>query len=334
MTDTTQTTQSSDAGEHYVAPFDANVSFDELQDAPPPAKFKLSITGWVGAIVVGFWLIVAITGPFIAPFGENELPFPDDYSEYQTPRLGDATDPETGEERGFFAQVYNGALMGTDAEDRDILSRIMYGAGRTIGISFVATTIAYFLGVILGIGAAVAGPRVDMIVSRINDAFLSLPSIMLGLVMVAAFGSTIPVLIVCAGLIYTTVVYRLARGIGMDIMVMDYVEAAKVRGEGIWWIVTKEIWPNAAMPLISDFGLRLIYVILFISSLSFLGLGVQPPQADWGNMVKENLGALQYGESIIPVVAPAVAIATLTVGINLIVDDISAHAGGKLSKRM
>jgi peptide/nickel transport system permease protein len=195
--------------------------------------------------------------------------------------------------------------------------------------------LAYFVGVILGIGAAVAGPNVDMIVSRINDAFLSLPTIMLGLVVVAAVGSSIPVLILTAGFIYATVVYRLARSIGMEIMVMDYVEAAKVRGESIWWIVTKEIWPNAAMPLISDFGLRLIYVILFISSLSFLGLGVQPPQADWGSMVRENLGAFQsYGGSLIPILAPAISIATLTVGINLIVDDISAHAGGKFGKRM
>ena len=115
---------------------------------------------------------------------------------------------------------------------------------------------------------------------------------------------------------------------------MDFVEAARVRGEGRWWIITHEIWPNAAMPLMTDFGLRLIYVILFISSLSFLGLGVQPPQADWGSMVRENLGALSYGVSVIPVLAPAVAIATLTVAINLVVDDISAHSGGKLSKRL
>ena len=111
-------------------------------------------------------------------------------------------------------------------------------------------------------------------------------------------------------------------------------EAARVRGEGRWWIITREIWPNAAMPLMTDFGLRLIYVILFISSLSFLGLGVQPPQADWGSMVRENLGALSYGASVIPVLAPALAIATLTVAINLVVDDISAHSGGKLSKRL
>lgn len=300
--------------EHFVAPYDEGVSFDELPDAPPRDGYRPSITGWLGIVVVGFWLFIAIFGQFLAPFGENDLPFPDDYSEFQPPRAG--------------------APLGTDVEDRDIMSRIMYGAGRTIGISFIATTLAYFVGVILGIGAAVSGPRVDMVLSRINDAFLSLPTIMLGLVVVAAVGSSIPVLIATAGLIYATVVFRLARAIGMEIMVMDYVESAKARGEGTWWIITREIWPNARMPLITDFGLRMIYVILFISSLSFLGLGVQPPQADWGSMVRENLGALQYGQSVIPVLAPALAIATLTVAINLIVDDVSAHGGGKLSKRM
>jgi peptide/nickel transport system permease protein len=300
--------------DHYVAPYDAGVSFDELPDSAPSARYSPSWTGWVGIVVVGFWVFIAIFGPWLAPMGENELPFPDDYSEFQLPRPG--------------------AWLGTDESDRDVLSRLMYGAGRTIGISFMATVLAYFIGVILGIGAAISTPRVDMIVSRINDAFLSLPTIMLGLVVVAAVGSSIPVLIITAGVIYATVVFRLARALGQEIMVMDFVEAARVRGEGRWWIITREIWPNAAMPLLTDFGLRLIYVILFISSLSFLGLGVQPPQADWGSMVRENLGALSYGASVIPVVAPALAIATLTVAINLVVDDLSAHSGGKLSKRL
>jgi len=300
--------------DHFVAPYDEGVSFDELPDAAPKERFRLSVTGWIGAVVVVVWLVIAIFGPWIAPWGENDLPFPDDYSEFQSPR--------------------EGAPLGTDVQDRDILSRIVYGAGRTIGISFAATVLAYAVGVVLGIGAAVSGPKVDMVMSRINDAFLSLPTIMLGLVVVAAVGSSIPVLIATAGLIYATIVFRLARALGQEIMVMDFVEAAKARGEGRWWIITREIWPNAAMPLITDFGLRLIYVILFISSLSFLGLGVQPPQADWGSMVRENLGALQYGESIMPVIAPALAIATLTVAINLVVDDISAQAGGRLSKRL
>ena len=301
-------------GDHYVAPYDAGVSFDELPDSAPSSRYRPSWTGWLGITIVGFWVFVAIFGPYLAPLGENELPFPDDYSEFQMPRPG--------------------AWLGTDESDRDVLSRLMFGAGRTIGISFAATLLAYFIGVVMGIGAAISTPRVDMIVSRINDAFLSLPTIMLGLVVVAAVGSSIPVLIITAGVIYATVVFRLARALGQEIMVMDFVEAARVRGEGRWWIITREIWPNAAMPLLTDFGLRLIYVILFISSLSFLGLGVQPPQADWGSMVRENLGALSYGASVIPVVAPALAIATLTVAINLVVDDISAHSGGKLSKRL
>lgn len=301
--------------EHFVAPFDEDISFEELPDAPPRAKYRPSITGWVGIVIVTFWVIVAVAGPFLlAPYGENELPFPDAYSEFQAPQPG--------------------AWLGTDVSDRDVLSRLIFGAGRTMGISVAATVLAYFVGVVLGIGAAVSSPRVDMVMSRVNDAFLSMPTIMLGLVVVAALGSSIPVLIGTAGLIYASVIFRLSRALGMEIGVMDFVESAKARGEGRWWIITREIWPNARMPLITDFGLRLIYVILFISSLSFLGLGVQPPQADWGSMVRENLGTLQYGQSVFPVLAPAIAIATLTVSINLIVDDVSAFGGGGLSKRM
>lgn len=326
MTDYT-TDKRAGHGDHYVKPFESEeISFEELQDAAPSSKFKLSVSGWIGTIIVAFWVIVAVFGQVLAPYDEAAFPVEEYYE-------GDI--PEDVEEYGEFRSPSEMSWLGTNKDDRDVLSRLMYGAGRTIGISFAGTVLAYFLGVVLGIGAAVAGPKVDMVVSRLNDAFISLPTIMLGLIVVTAVGSSVPVLIVTAGLIYMTIVYRLARAIGMEIMVMDYVEAAKVRGEGIWWIVTKEIWPNAAMPLISDFGLRLIYVILFVSSLSFLGMGVQPPQADWGLMVRENLSAFQtYNASLLPVLAPALAIATLTVGINLIVDDISAHAGGKLTKAM
>lgn len=303
-----------DRNAHYVAPVDESAGFEELPDAPPGVGIRLSATGRIGLALVVFWVLVALAGGFLAPYGENDLPFPDAYSEFQAPQAG--------------------ALLGTDVQDRDVLSRIIFGAGRTIGISLAATLLAYAVGVVLGIVAAVSSRRVDMVMSRINDAFLSLPPIMLGLVVVAAVGSSIPILIVTAGLIYASVVFRLSRAIGMDIMVSDYVESAWARGEGRWWIITREIWPNARMPLITDFGLRMIYIILFISSLSFLGLGVQPPQADWGSMVRENLGALQFGDTRLPVLAPALAIATLTVGINLIVDDLSAQGGNQYHKRM
>ena len=116
--------------DHYVAPYDEGVSFDELPDSAPSSRYSPSWTGWLGITVVSFWVFIAILGPYIAPLGENDLPFPDDYSEFQPPRAG--------------------AWLGTDVDDRDILSRLMYGAGRTIGISFVATVLAYFLGVVLG----------------------------------------------------------------------------------------------------------------------------------------------------------------------------------------
>ena len=301
--------------DHYVRPEAEKPVFEEHDDSMPSSRFRLSRAGWVGVAVVAFWAIIALFGQWIAPYGENDLPFPDDYGRFQPPRPG--------------------ALLGTDAEDRDVLSRVIYGASRTFGISLAAATLAYLVGTILGVIATITSPRIDMILSRIVDAFLSLPNIMLGLVVVAALGSSIPVLIVTAGVIYSCIVFRLARTLSADVMVCDYIEVARVRGETMWWIVFREIWPNISMPLISDFGLRLIYVILFIAGLSFLGLGIQPPHADWGSMVRENLGAFQTANaSIWAPLAPAISIATLTVGINLIVDDIAVHVGGSFAKNL
>lgn len=300
----------------------SEIIFEELPDAPPRRKIKFSLTGKIGIFIVSFWVIMIFIGPSISPFNEADfldeslfiVPGGDDYpdTDYQPP-----------------SKI---TLLGTDYLGRDTLSRILYGARTTIGISFAATLIAYLLGVTLGIAAAVGSEWLDMILSRFNDAFLSIPTIMMGLVVIAAVGSTIPILVVMTGFIYATSVFRVARSLGQDVMVSDFVEAAKVRGEGLWWIITREILPNVVMPLATDFGLRFVWIILFISALSFLGLGVQPPMSDWGSMVKENLGGLPYG-SIAPLM-PSLAIATLTISINLIVDDISAHSGGKLSNKM
>ena len=208
----------------------------------------------------------------------------------------------------------------------------MFGARNTIGIALAATLLAYLMGITLGILAAVKGGWIDMGISRVNDAILALPTIMLGLIVVAALGTSIPVLIGTAAVIYATSVFRIARALGLDIMVQDFVEAAQTRGEGIWWIIRAEVLPNAAMPLATDFGLRLVFVVLFISSMSFLGLGVPPPASDWGSMVRENLQGLTYGSWAS--IWPACAIASFTIAINLIVDDISAKSGGSLAKKM
>ena len=297
--------------------------FEELPDAPPRRRMQLSWPGKIGVCVVVFWMVIVFIGPSISPYHEADIL---DEALFIVPGSDDlypATD---------FQPPSKVAWLGTDYLGRDTLSRTLYGARTTIGISLASTLLAYLVGVTLGIAAAVGGMVLDSVLSRLNDAILSIPSIMLALVMIAAIGSTIPILIVLTGLIYAASVFRIARSLGLDVMVSDFVEAARVRGEGLWWIITREILPNVAMPMATDFGLRFVYIILFISSLSFLGLGVQPPQSDWGSMVRESLAGLPYG-SIAPLV-PALAIATLTIAINMIVDDVSAHAGGKLAKRM
>lgn len=296
--------------------------YDELPDAPPRQGLKLSMTGKISVLIVAIWVVIAFAGPYIAPYNEAEFIEEDLQGNFYD-------DPS-------FLAPNAQVMLGTDYLGRDVLSRVLWGARTTIGISFISTLLAYFVGITLGIAAAVAGGWTDTILSRLDDAILSFPNIMLGLIIIAAFGSSIPLLIVLAGLVYAASVFRIARALGQDIMVSDFVEAARARGEGLWWIITREVLPNAAMPLATDFGLRLVFVILFVSSLSFLGLGVQPPISDWGSMVRENLQGLGNGfwGGAIASLAPAFAIASLTIAINLIVDDISAQAGGSLARKM
>ncbi len=299
-------------------------AYDELPDAPPKSRLRLSTTGKVSVAIVAFWVLMAFIGPWVAPYGESHF--------IEDDALGNPIDDPSFMLPDMGLHVY----FGTDYIGRDVFSRIIWGARTTIGISFIATLLAYFVGITLGIAAAVAGKWVDAVLSRLVDAILAFPNIMLGLIIIAAFGSSIPLLIGLAGLVYAASVFRIARALGQDIMVQDYVEAARARGEGLWWVISREVLPNAAMPLATDFGLRLVFVILFISSLSFLGLGVQPPISDWGSMVRENLQGLGNGffGGALASITPALAIASLTIAINLIVDDISAQAGGSLAKKM
>ena len=298
--------------------------YDELPDAPPKTIIRLSWVGKVSVFIVGVWIFLAFFGPWVAPWAESHF-------------IEEDADGNFFVDPGFMLPNASiNSYLGTDYLGRDVLSRVIWGARTTIGISFAATLLAYFVGITLGIAAAVAGRTTDMFLSRGVDAILAFPNIMLGLIIIAAFGSSIPLLIGLAGLVYAASVYRIARALGQDIMVQDFVEAARARGEGLWWVISREILPNATMPLATDFGLRIVYVILFISSLSFLGLGVQPPISDWGSMVRENMSGLGFGFSggALASVAPAIAIASLTIAINLIVDDISAQAGGSLAKKM
>lgn len=285
---------------------------DELTgrgDAGPSNRFRFTTTGKIGAAIMIFWIIIAIFGPVIAPYGEAEFVTYDSFL------------PPFGE-----------FVFGSDYLGRDILSRLLYGARLTLYMAVLATLFASTVGTALGMIAAIKGGWTDQIISRINDAFLSFPTIMLGLVVVAALGSSVPVLICATGLIYASSVFRISRALTVEQMQLDYVEIAQARGEGLIWVLGHEILPNMIIPMVVDFGLRLAFAILFMSGLSFLGLGVQPPFADWGSMVRENLTSLTSG-SVISII-PATAIATLTIGLNLMVDDYTAHSGRGIAGKL
>ncbi len=274
-----------------------------------PRRRMLSKTGLVGICIVAAWVLVALFGHFIAPFDEAQF----------------AADTP-------FLQPSRQFLLGTDYLARDLWSRLLVGTQLTLAMAVGATLIASTVGTSIGIFAAITAGWKDMVLSRLNDAFLSFPTTIMALVVIAALGSSIPVLVIVTGLIYSASVFRIARALAMDQAVMDYVEVAKARGEGIGWIMVHEILPNIAPPLMVDFGLRLGFAILFLSALSFLGLGVQPPLADWGSMVRENMTGLTSG-AITPIY-PAVAIASLTVALNLIVDDLATRSGPTMFSKL
>ena len=195
---------------------------------------------------------------------------------------------------------------------------MIFGGRTTMFIATAATVLSFSTGGILGFSAAVFGGWVDQALSRLVDLIMSIPTLILALVILSVMPVTIPILILVMGFLDSTRVFRLARAVAVDIEVMDFVEAARLRGEGRGWIIFREILPNALSPLVAELGLRFIFAVLFVSTLSFLGLGVQPPLADWGGIVKENKDGIVYG--IGAALWPAVAISTLAISVNLVAD--------------
>lgn len=268
-----------------------------LRDATAPRRRRVHGGRIAVAMAMGFVLIcvlAALGADWIAPYAPDEL-------------VGMPWQPSDGS-----------FLLGTDQLGRDMLSRIIFGARTSIGLSLAITLIAFAAGGTLGLAAVALGGLADQAISRVVDLFMALPPLVLALVALSVFGTSIVVLTLVAALIASLRVFRLTRSLGLDIAARDFVDVARLRGESVWWIMRREILPNAAIPLIAEFGLRFVFAFLFIASLSFLGLGVQPPTADWGGMVRENVGAFNYGR-MTPLV-PAGAIALLAVSVNLIGD--------------
>jgi peptide/nickel transport system permease protein len=258
----------------------------ELRKAPLSAKFGL-------LIILGY-VFVAIFAPVLTPYGETDI-------------VGSEFEP-WGE----------GFVLGTDNLGRDMLTRLIFGARNTIGIAFVTTCLAFLIGGVAGILAAALAGWIDQVLSRIVDVLMAIPALIFALLLLSIFGTSIPVLIIVIAVLDSTRVYRLARAVSLNVVVMDFVEAARLRGEGIGWITLREVLPNIMPPLVAEFGLRFCFVFLTIAALSFLGLGIQPPTADWGSMVRDNATLITYGD-VTPLL-PAAAIALLTVGVNFVVD--------------
>jgi len=256
----------------------------------------------IGMFMVLINITAAIMAPVICPYSETEV-------------VGDV-----------WLTPNKDNLLGTDHLGRDMFTRLVYGARNTIAIAFVTTILSFLVGSILGFFAATLGGWTDLSISRVVDILMAFPTLIFALMVLSVVGTGTISLIVVIALLDSTRVFRLSRAVAMDITVMEFVEAARLRGERIWWLMRHEILPNAMPPLVAEFGLRFCFVFLFIASLSFLGLGIQPPTADWGGMVRENAGAITFG--IMTPLFPAAAIAFLTVGVNLIVDWFLQIASG------
>ena len=217
-------------------------------------------------------------------------------------------------------------LLGADQLGRDMFSRLVYGARNTVGLALVATAAAFILGAVAGMYAATAGGWFDQFMGRVADVIMSIPSLIFSLLLLSIYGNEAYILVIIVAIIYSPPVFRLTRAVAGNIVVMDYIEAAKLRGEGMWYLIRKEILPNSTAPLIAEFGLRFCFVFLLLSGLSFLGLGIQPPTADWGSMVRENATLISFGE-VTPLI-PAAAIALLTVAVNFVVDWMLFRSSG------
>jgi len=266
------------------------------------------VSGLIGLAVLAFWLLAAVFGPVLMPQGRSAAG-------------GGAV----------FAPISAAHWLGTDYLGRDMLARVIDGARYTVGVAFVATLLASGIGTTLALLAAASGRWIDATLSRVLDTLTAIPSKMFALIMVAGFGSSVAMLIATAAVIYVPGAYRIARSLAVNINALDYVTVARTRGEGTLYVMLREILPNIVGPMLADLGLRFVYIVLLLASLSFLGLGIQPPAADWGSLVRENIGALANGGP--SVIAPAFAIASLTIAVNLVIDNLPGRAARERGAR-
>ncbi|WP_064121715.1 ABC transporter permease [Halotalea alkalilenta] len=222
---------------------------------------------------------------------------------------------------GFsWAAPSQSAWLGTDNLGRDLLSRLIWGTRISLVVTLAAALIAFALGVLLGFIAGLRGGWIDQLICRCSDVVMSIPTLIWALIVLSLLPKTLPMIILVLGLIEANRVMRVARSLAMDISTQGFVEVARLRGERLRWILWREIFPNALTVLLAEFSMRFIFIMLFLSALSFLGLGIQPPTPDWGGLARENKDGIIFG--IWAALLPGLALACLAVCINVIVDGI------------
>ncbi len=267
---------------------------------------KPGLLCWLGIVLLGMSTLLALFGPLLAPYSVGEIVTRVPYS-------------SSGDGLSF---------LGGDGLGRDVLSRLLHGAPYTLGIALISTVLSFLLGVGLGFVAAEKRGLTDEIITWLIDVLLSIPPLLLALLVIFALGSSTPVLIAAIAFVKAPRIARVARSVALGISTLEFVEVARAQGESLLSRLWREILPNSVRPLMVEFGLRLTYAVFFLSTLSFLGLGIQPPEADWGSLVRENISGVLLGSYA--AIYPAIAIGALGVGINLVVDWI----GGKSSREL
>lgn len=261
-----------------------------------------------GLVIIAIHLLVALLAPVLTP---------------HNPYISDPS-----------AALYGPSAehwLGTDQYGRDVLARTLYGGRYALQVTFIATTITVAIGSGLGILCAYVGGWFDMVVMRLIDAILAIPSILALLVVVTVFGNSIPVIVLAITIVYTPAVTRVVRGAAMAVVPLDFVTAAKARGENAFAIVLREIVPNVPGVMLVEYAMRASWAVLLISTLSFLGFGANPPTPDWGLMISEGRMAM----TVVPwaVLAPIIALSTLVIGLSSAADGLSGRLGvDRLSK--
>jgi ABC-type dipeptide/oligopeptide/nickel transport system permease subunit len=265
------------------------------------ARLAESPIGLLGFAIVLFWIIVALAAPWLAPFPPNQ------------PLLPMAKPGTAAPGAGIF-------WLGTDHLGRDILSRIIWGARTVLTYAPIATGSAFAVGIVMGLLAGYRRGWIDELLSRASDLILAFPALVLYIVIISKFGASGFNIIVAVTLASSPAVMRITRGLVLDLRTRAFVAAAQLRGESAWYIMLVEILPNARGPLIVDGCLRLGYVTVTIGTLGFLGLGLPPPDPDWGGMINDTRQfALVFPHMV---VFPCLAISSLVLGFNLLADGV------------